>query len=195
LGPTLIFKKGDTVRLNVRNELDEPTTTHWHGLHIPAARDGGPLQVFTAGKTWSPTFKVMNNAGTYWYHPHAHETTQKHLTMGAGGIIIIIRDPAEAALPLPREYGVDDIPLVLTSRRFHLDDQFSYDGDNDKYGDYAFANGTLDAEVALPAQFVRLRILDAEIERAYDLGFNDGRIFYVIATDGGLVGQFVVVKK
>ena len=193
-GPTLILKKGDTVQMNVRNELDEPTTTHWHGLHLPAATDGGPLQVIPAGKTWSPSFKVTNNAGTYWYHPHAHETTQKHLTMGAGGLIIV-KDPIEAALPLPREYGVDDIPLVLTSRRFHLDDQFSYDGDNDKYGDFAFANGTLDAEVGLPAQVVRLRILNAEIERGYDLGFSDGRTFHVIATDGGLVEKPIPVTR
>jgi FtsP/CotA-like multicopper oxidase with cupredoxin domain len=79
-GPTLILKKGDTVQLNVRNELDEPTTTHLHGLYLPAATDGGPLQVIQPGRTWSPSFKVTNNAGTYWYHPHPHETTQKHLT-------------------------------------------------------------------------------------------------------------------
>ena len=137
---------------------------------------------------------MTNNAGTYWYHPHAHEPTQKHLTLGAGGLIIV-KDPVEAALPLPREYGVDDIPLVLTSRRFHLDDQFSYDGDNDKYGDFAFANGTLDAEAGLPAQFVRLRILNAEIERGYDLGFSDNRTFYVIATDGGLVDKPIPVTR
>jgi bilirubin oxidase len=90
---------------------------------------------------------------------------------------------------------VDDIPLVLTSRRFHLDDQFAFDGDNDKYGDYAFANGTLDAEVSLPAQIVRLPILNAEIERGYDLGFSDGRTFHVIATDGGLVDKPIPVTR
>ena len=55
-GPTLILKQGDTVQMNVRNELDEPTTTHWHGMHLPAATDGGPLQVIPAGKSWSPSF-------------------------------------------------------------------------------------------------------------------------------------------
>ena len=193
-GPTLVLKHDETVTINVKNELDEPTTTHWHGMHLPAAADGGPLQVIAAGKTWSPSFKVTNNAGTYWYHPHAHETTQRHLTMGAGGLIIV-RDAIESALPLPRDYGVDDIPLVLTSRRFDLKDQFSSNGDNDKYGDFAFANGTLDAETDLPAQIVRLRILNAEIERGYDLGFSDGRTFHVIPTDGGLVDRPIPVKR
>ena len=156
--------------------------------------DGGPHQLIGAGKTWSPSFKVKNNAGLYWYHPHAHETTQKQITYGAGGLIII-RDPAEAKLNLPRTYGVDDIPLVFTSRRFYQNNEFSFEGDNDKYGDYPLANGVMDAETTLPAQVVRLRILNCEIERGYDFGFSDNRTFYVIGTDGGLVEKPIPVKR
>ena len=193
-GPTLILNQGDTVQMKVKNDLSEPTTVHWHGLHLPAAMDGGPHQVIPPGQTWSPSFTVKNNAATYWYHPHPHESTQKQMTYGAGGLIII-QDPVEAALVLPRTYGVDDIPVVLTSRRFYRDDQFSFEGDDDKYGDYLLTNGTLDAQVRLPAQFVRLRILNAEIERGYDLGFSDNRTFYLIATDGGLVDQPIPVTR
>ncbi|WP_206291166.1 multicopper oxidase domain-containing protein [Humisphaera borealis] len=193
-GPTLVFEQGETVRINVKNNLDEPTTVHWHGLHLPAATDGGPHQLIAAGATWSPSFTVRNNAGTYWYHPHPHESTQKQIAMGAGGLIII-RDPIEAKLALPRAYGVDDIPLVLTSRRFNLADQFTFAGDNDKYGDFSLVNGTLDPKVSLPAQFVRLRILNAEIERGYQLGFSDNRKFYLIATDGGLVDKPVPLSR
>lgn len=192
-GPTLILNQGETVTLNVKNELKESTTVHWHGLHLPAATDGGPHQIVGAGKTWSPSFVVKNNAGTYWYHPHLHELTQKQLALGAGGLIII-RDPVEAKLALPRTYGVDDLPLVLTSRRFK-ENQITYDGDNDKYGDYQLTNGTLDAQTKLPRQLVRLRILNAEIERGYVLGFSDNRVFYQIATDGGLVDKPVPLKR
>ncbi|MEY4379410.1 MAG: hypothetical protein RLZ85_1291, partial [Verrucomicrobiota bacterium] len=192
-GPTLILNQGETVTMNVKNELKEATTVHWHGLHLPAATDGGPHQIVASGKTWSPSFVVKNNAGTYWYHPHLHEATQKQLAMGAGGLIII-RDPLEAKLALPRTYGIDDLPLVLTSRRFK-DNQFTYDGDNDKYGDYQLTNGTLDAQTKLPRQLVRLRILNAEIERGYVLGFSDNRVFYQIATDGGLVDKPVPLKR
>lgn len=152
-GPTLVFNRGDQVQIHVKNELEEETTAHWHGLHIPAAMDGGPHQLIAPGKTWSPAFKVQNNAGTYWYHPHPHGATQKQLTYGAGGFIII-KDPAEAALALPRTYGVDDIPLALTSRRFYTNDQLSFEGDNDKYGDYPIANGVMDAQVR-PRQIFR----------------------------------------
>jgi len=192
-GPTLILNQGETVTINVKNELKEATTVHWHGLHLPAATDGGPHQIVAANKTWSPSFVVKNNAGTYWYHPHMHEFTQKQLALGAGGLIII-RDSIEAKLALPRTYGVDDLPLVLTSRRFK-DNQFTYAGDDDKYGDYQLINGTLDAQTKLPRQLVRLRILNAEIERGYVLGFSDNRVFYQIATDGGLVDKPVPLKR
>ncbi len=190
-GPTLIMNRGDMVQMHVNNRLSETTTTHWHGFHIPAEMDGGPHQLIPAGTTWSPRFVVNNNAGTYWYHPHLHHLTQAQLTRGAGGLIII-RDPAEAALALPRTYGVDDLPLVLTSRRFEANNQFALTG---AYGDYMLSNGTMRAEVTLPRQFVRVRILNAEMERTYNLGFSDNRMFYVIGNDGGLLSAPVGVTR
>jgi bilirubin oxidase len=190
-GPTLILNKGDLVQMHVTNNLDEETTTHWHGLHIPAVMDGGPHQVIPAGTTWSPSFEIKNKAATYWYHPHLHMMTQAQLTHGAGGLIIV-KDAEEAALALPRTYGVDDIPVVLTSRRFTADNQFDL---TSAYGDYMLTNGTMKAEVSLPAQLVRLRILNVETERSYNLAFSDGRSFHVIATDGGLVDAPIAVTK
>jgi FtsP/CotA-like multicopper oxidase with cupredoxin domain len=44
LGPTLRAEHGDDVRVKVTNALDESTTVHWHGMHLPAKADGGPHQ-------------------------------------------------------------------------------------------------------------------------------------------------------
>jgi len=192
-GPTLIMKKGDIVSLNVTNNLDEETTTHWHGFHIPPEMDGGPHQVIGVGKTWSPSFEVKNNAATYWYHPHMHESTWDQMNHGLGGFIIV-QDDEESALALPRTYGVDDIPLMLTSRTFSDTNEF-VKTEVTPYGDEMLTNGTLNANVELPAQLVRFRILNGEIERGYNLGLNDGRSFYVIGTDGGLLGTPVQVEK
>jgi len=191
-GPTLIMYKGDTVRMNVKNSLNDSTTIHWHGMHLPAVMDGGPHQVIPSGTTWKPYWKVSNNAATYWYHPHLHEKTEEHLTKGIGGFIIV-RDAQEAALALPRTYGVDDIPLMLTSRRYDANNQFVYT--NVAYGDYLLVNGTSNAQVNLPKQFVRLRILNVETERGYNLGFSDNRTFYIIANDGGLLNAPVPVTR
>ena len=191
-GPTLIMNKGDLVQMNVTNNLSDVTTTHWHGFHIPAMMDGGPQQMIDPGTTWKPSFEIKNNAGTYWYHPHLHEKTFEHIIYGAGGFIII-KDPVESALALPRTYGTDDIPLVLSSRRFNTDNSFTTT--IHAYGDYALANGALNAQVSLPKQMVRFRILNAEIERGYNLGFSGNRTFYVVTNDGGLLDAPVAVTR
>jgi bilirubin oxidase len=191
-GPTLFINKGDTVHMNVYNKLNDSTTIHWHGFHLPAVMDGGPHQVIPPATLWQPYWKITNNASTFWYHPHLHEMTQEHLTKGIGGFIIV-RDSVEAALPLPRTYGVDDIPIVLTSTRYTTGTQFVYK--NSAYGDYLLTNGTSSAEVSLPKQVVRLRVLNAEIERAYNLGFSDNRTFYVIGNDGCLLNAPVAVTR
>ena len=61
-GPTLVLNRDEAVKLRVRNELDEPTTVHWHGLHLPQAMDGGPHQLIQPGETWTSTFTVRNRA-------------------------------------------------------------------------------------------------------------------------------------
>ncbi len=196
-GPTVVMNKGDVVQMQVKNTLAEDTTTHWHGLLVPGEVDGGPHQVVAAGSTWlTNPFTVKNQAATFWYHPHMHGTTQKQLTLGAGGFIIV-KDAEEAVLNLPRTYGTDDIPLMLTSRRFittnGVANQFQYT--TTAYGDYMLTNGTMNAEVALPKQLVRLRILNGETERDYNLGFSDNRTFYVIGNDGGLLNAPVAVTR
>ncbi len=204
-GPTLIMTNGDTVQINLTNNLPDTTTTHWHGFHIPAIMDGGPHETIPSGTTWSPTFTVLNRASTYWYHPHLHTLTQNHLGHGAGGFIIV-KDAQEAALPLPRTYGVDDVPLVLTSRRFYTTtaqlNQFNVTNGATgcAYGDYELVNGvmnfgTTNVQVILPQQYVRLRLLNAEIERVYNLGFSNNLTFYQIGTDGGLVNAPVPLTR
>lgn len=191
-GPTLIMYKGANVSFNVKNNLNDSTTLHWHGMHLPAIMDGGPHQIIPPGTSWQPYWQVKNQAATLWYHPHLHEMTTEHLTKGLGGFIII-RDADERALALPRTYGVDDIPLVLTSRRYDGSNQFI--STNVAYGDYMLSNGTPSAQISLPKQFVRLRILNAEIERGYDIGFSDNRNFYIIGNDGGLLNAPVTVNR
>ena len=191
-GPTLFINKGEVVHMNVRNNLNDSTTIHWHGMHLPAVMDGGPHQVIPPGTLWQPFWEMKNQAGTYWYHPHLHEMSTEHMNKGIGGFMIV-RDAEEAALAIPRTYGVDDIPLMLTSRRYNANNQFV--STNVAYGDYMLTNGTPNAQINLPKQFVRLRILNAEIERGYDLGFSDNRTFYIIGNDGGLLNAPVAATR
>jgi len=164
-------------------------------MHLPAVMDGGPHQVIPAGTVWQPYWTVLNQASTLWYHPHLHEMTQTQITKGVGGFIIV-KDPQEAALNLPRTYGVDDIVLALTSRGYTTANQFNVPPTSTRaYGDYMLVNGTASPQISLPKQYVRLRILNAEIERGYNLGFSDDRTFYIIGNDGGLLNAPVAATR
>jgi len=51
LGPTIRLKRGESVSLNWHNKLREATTMHGHGMHLPAAMDGGVHQVIAPNST------------------------------------------------------------------------------------------------------------------------------------------------
>lgn len=189
-GPTLFMNKGDVVHMNVSNNLNDTTTLHWHGMHLPAVMDGGPHQTIPPGTVWQPYWTVKNDAATYWYHPHLHEMTEEQIIKGIGGLIII-RDAVESALPLPRTYSIDDIPLVLSDRDFNASNQMPII----PYGDSALVNMTLRPQYTVPAQVVRFRILNGAPERSYNLGFSDNRTFYVITSDGGLLSTPVPLTR
>jgi blue copper oxidase len=183
LSPTIVVNKGDIVTLNVVNTLNVATTMHWHGLHVAPENDGGPHQSIAAGSTWSPSFEILNNAGTYWYHPHGEGKTELHVGKGLSGLFIV-HDPTELSLGLPQTYGVDDIPLIVQTKAFDVLHQIAI---ADHMDTAVFVNGTLHATTDLPAQVVRLRLLNGSSMRSFYFGFSNNMTFYQIATDGGLV--------
>jgi bilirubin oxidase len=56
-------------------------------------------------------------------------------------------------------------------------------------------NGTINSQISLPKQYVRLRILNAEIDRGYNLGFSDNSSFQVIGNDGGLLNAPITTTR
>ena len=191
LNPTLFLNQGDSVSMNVYNHLADTTTIHWHGLHVSAMNDGGPHVPIPPNTLWNPKFKVRDNAATYWYHPHLHMNTNLHATLGAAGVIIV-RDPIEKALNLPRKYGIDDFPLVIQSKCFDANKQIVI---NNALDNVMMVNGTLNAYLPTPAQVVRFRLLNASSERVYNIGVQGNLTFYQIGTDGGLLNVPVALTR
>lgn len=182
LGPTLILHRGDTARIRIHNELAEMTSMHWHGMHVPGEMDGGPQRIIDPGESWMAEFEVKNPAATYWYHPHPHELTAEQANFGIAGFIIV-RDEDEEQLALPRTYGVDDFPVVIQDRKFLANGDFAFY----PFGDSVLVNGTPNAYLELPAQVVRLRLLNGSNARIYALGFDNGQDMHVVTNDGGLL--------
>lgn len=190
LGPTLIVQKGTNVNIAVNNQIGDTTNIHWHGLHVAPTNDG-PRQNIMPGMSWNPQFPIMNDAATYWYHPHLHMKTALQALRGAAGLIIV-RDNAENALPIPRKYGVDDFPIAVQSMQFDPQNQIDERGMEDSI---LLVNGTLDPYLSAPAQVIRIRLLNASGERNFNFGFTANKSFYVIGNDGGLLSAPVLVTR
>ncbi len=192
LGPTLVLEKGQMVNIHVINNIGETTTMHWHGMHVSAVNDGGPHTTIAPDEVWNPQFQVLDHAATYWYHPHLHEHTNDHVLMGLAGLIIV-KDQQEASLELPRAYGVDDIPLVIQTKTF--DDNKQIVTGLSAEDTVVLANATRNAYVDVPAQVIRLRMLNGASQRIFELGFSNNMEFYQIASDGGLLSRPVPMKR
>ncbi|HFQ15784.1 MAG TPA: oxidase [Rhodobacteraceae bacterium] len=199
LGPTLRVKVGDRLRLKVSNAIGEPTTLHWHGLHLPAREDGGPHQVIAPGADWTARFPVRQLPATCWYHPHMLGRTGEQVWAGLAGLILI-ENEASAALAIPNDYGVDDIPLVIQDRAFNEDGSFAYatsmhDIMMGMRGDTILVNGTREPFFSATTSKVRFRILNGSNARFYNLGLDDGRAFHQIGTDGSFLEAPVPVSR
>jgi blue copper oxidase len=190
LGPTIRAARGDRVVMNVTNGLPEATTIHWHGMHLPAAADGGPHQLIRPATTWSPGWRIDQPAATLWYHPHLHERTEDHVYRGVAGLFLL-DDPEANSLPLPKHYGVDDVPVILQDKRFSADGALEFGeppfSPIGRLGADLLVNGTHDPHLNITSQRVRLRLLNASTARSYNVGFADDRPFDLVGTDGGLL--------
>lgn len=199
LGPVLRMRSGETVKLNVSNELAEMSTLHWHGLNVPARADGGPHQSIPPGETWSPEFKIHEAASTMWYHSHLLHKTASQVWAGLAGMIII-DDNISDGLSLPSTYGVDDIPLALQDRRFSRDGSMTYDASmHDEMagmsGNVPMVNGTVQPHLKVSTEKLRLRLLNGANASIYNLAFSDRREFVQIASDGGLLSEPALMSE
>ena len=198
LGPTIRVHEGDKVRFRVKNQLDQPTTVHWHGLHVPAKWDGGPHQPIGPGEIWNPEFTIKQQAATLWYHPHAMGLTGEHVYRGLAGLFIIEDDISES-LPLPKEYGHNDIPLILQDRRYYEDGSFAYvrsmhDIMHGVMGNYMLVNGMMKPFLEVRPEVVRFRLLNGSNSSIYRLHFSGEQTFHAIGSDGGFLSRPVPLK-
>ena len=107
-GPILELKRGEPVRLLVKNNLDEPSGVHWHGLEIESYPDGVAnfsgigdkiMPPIPAGGSFAAEF-TPPRSGTFPYHSHLHELRQ--IGSGMYGAIIV----SDAARDTTRDHVI-----------------------------------------------------------------------------------------
>lgn len=195
LGPVIRAKRGQTLPFDVINGIEDVTTLHWHGLHIPGDVDGGPHQEIEPGQTWSPDVPITQQASMNWFHSHTHGRTAQQTYKGLAGVLLI-EDEDSLTADLPKTYGIDDFTLVLQDKMFSTAGEMSYTVSGEVFeegfiGDTLVVNGTL-APVArsVPTGLVRLRLLNACNAQFLTLSLDKGPLT-IIASDGGFLASAV----
>ncbi len=186
IGPILRVGKGAYVDVDFTNALAEPTTVHWHGLDVPPAMDGHPIDMVEAGGRFRYGFRVLNRAGTYWFHPHPDMRTGPQVYQGLSGVVIV-SDPEEQALGLPR--GGRDKLFVVQDRFLDAANQFVYApvGMSGLFGDQVLVNGHLGTVQAVQTAAYRLRFLNGCNGRILKLAWSDGSPVTIIGSEAGLL--------
>ena len=184
-GPLIELREGQRVSLRVDNRLPIDTTTHWHGLPVPPDQDGSPMDPIAPGATRSYDFDLpAGSAGTYWYHPHAHQTTALQVAHGlAAPLIIRSSDDPLAALP--------EVTLFVSGVRLDANGQVSPTSTVDtmigRQGEVLLVNGSrLPVHTVRPGTTQRWRVLNATSAHYLRLAL-EGHTLTLVGTDGGLL--------
>ena len=182
-GPLLRYKQGDTLKVELVNQLEEPTTIHWHGLRVPIGMDGAPVLSQIAvppGERFLYEFELLDS-GTFWYHPHFNSS--KQVGKGLRGVLIVDEtDPPD----------VDrDIVWVLDDWRLNQEAQIALPfqngrdaSHNGRLGNVVTVNGNIEEEFSVTAgERIRLRLVNVANARTFSLVFEELQP-WIIALDG-----------
>jgi len=193
-GPLIRGKVGTTVVIDFANRLKEPSSIHWHGLRIENAMDGVP------GVTQDPVepggnfiYRLkLEDAGTFWYHPHFNSSEQ--LERGLKGVFIV--EEAEK-LPWSREliWLMDDWLLQKDGTiypQFNTGRDLMHDG---RWGNVPTINGKYQPEFLVkPGERIRLRLINGANARIFSPQL-EGLSADVIAVDGKPVTQIFPLDR
>ncbi|HEY0858188.1 MAG TPA: multicopper oxidase domain-containing protein [Albitalea sp.] len=192
-GPTWVARQGEWVTTRLVNGLDEPTITHWHGLIVDHANDGGPFLAIPPGGQYDYQFQIRQRAGLNFYHPHPDMLTGKQVAMGLAGAFIV-RDAEEDALGLPAQQY--EVPLVIRDASFDKSGNLVYNPTSSGFrGKFPLVNGTLNPMLAVDRGVYRLRVLNGSNARVLRLALANGAPFTVIGNDGGLLARPAIVTQ
>ena len=192
-GPTAVAYEGEKIRFIVTNNLPEPTTVHFHGMHQPNEDDGvagvSQLNLIQPGQTYTYEF-TPGHTGFFAYHSHTSSAVQE--LKGLDGMFVILPNQETAAQHVDRDYL-----FTLQS--------WSFDGEGKPVvvfppgGEFNFhtMNGkTRDASAELPAKVgetIRLRFYNAsQLDHSMHLHGFDMTIVSQNGHERPVSGQYAV---
>jgi len=183
--PVIRAKQGKRIRIKLVNELDQPTTIHWHGIRIDNAMDGVPWltqRPVMPGESFIYDF-VCPDAGTFWYHPHVNSLEQ--LGKGMVGALIVEEEK-------PVQF---DQEVILGLKDWILNNDGSFGrlstprqaARMGTLGNIQAVNGQIKPTFEIESgASVRLRLLNIDNTRVFNLAISHNETD-IIAIDGNAI--------
>ncbi|MAG71233.1 MAG: copper oxidase [Acidobacteria bacterium] len=177
-GPLIKGERGSTVIVNFTNEIEMPTTVHWHGLRLDNRFDGVPdvtQPPVLVGESFTHEL-YFRDSGIYWYHPHMREDIQQDL--GLYGNVLVT--PPETDY-----YGRVNREEVIVLDDILMDDQGPIPwGDTapshalmGRFGNVMLINGATDYHLEIDrGDVVRFYITNVANSRTFNMVFGGARV-------------------
>ena len=191
-GPLLKANVGDILKIDFKNNLDQPTSIHWHGIKNINKMDGVPYLTqdpVQPGETFSYEFPV-NQSGTYWYH--AHFESWKQVAKGLYGPLVV-NDKTDDLIE-------DDIVILADdwrlNKNYQIDEKsfgslmdWSHAG---RIGNWLTINGKKSPQYSIKENSIaRLRFINASNARILKFG-SSLKNNNIITIDGVAVKPMLV---
>ncbi|MEY4094061.1 MAG: hypothetical protein RLZZ53_1260, partial [Acidobacteriota bacterium] len=185
-GPLIKTRVGDRLIVHFKNELEQPTTVHWHGVRVPIEMDGVPeisQPPVQTGESFTYDF-VVRDAGLFWYHPHVMSAAQ--VGFGLYGALLVEDADDGVGVADQLTMVLSDIGFDARGRLDPADSGGSAGMVFGREGDYVLVNGRRKPVLRTrPGALQRWRIVNTAKSRFFFLDL-DGQPFTVIGADGGI---------
>jgi FtsP/CotA-like multicopper oxidase with cupredoxin domain len=196
--PTIRAKKGDTLRIHLKNSLPmmgtnilghhrEMTNLHTHGLHVsPSGNADNMMVMLMSGDTFDYEYDLsMQDPGTInFYHPHTHGSVAEQYWGGMAGALLVEDDIQALTALETHTMFIKDITLAGGAPEPYTS---LMDYMHGKEGDTVMVNGQVNPVLPIkPGQVQRWRIVNACNARFLKLGL-EGHTLQIIGTEGGLL--------
>ncbi|HAQ68217.1 MAG TPA: hypothetical protein DCR70_10940, partial [Phycisphaerales bacterium] len=192
-GPTLRFRAGDTLELNVINDGEYNTNIHFHGMQVsPDDYGDSVFTIIPMGHEYTYRIKIpeYQQPGIYWYHAHSHQTSQRQVMQGVTGTIIV-----EGALDrYPALKDVKEHIVVLHDYQKGLSGEVVL-GIQISWPTYRLVNDQKFPDIEIkPGEVQFLRIANESTNIYYNLDFG-GEKFWVVGVDGNPTVQMTEATR
>lgn len=177
-GPMLKVKTGATVHVNFNNEIEFPTTVHWHGLRLDNRFDGIPnvtQKPVKIGESFQ--YEVyFPDTGIYWYHPHVLEFIQQDL--GLYGNMLVQPNREDYYSPVNHEQA-----LILDDILIDDNGMLAYGKDAPthalmgRFGNLMLVNGKTDYDLEVNKNdVIRFYVTNVANTRTFNMVFNGAKV-------------------